>query len=113
MIDKKELEKLGKEIAKGIKSEHDLNEFRKTLTKMTVEAALNAELDDHLGYEKNDKNQSDNSRNGYSSKTIRTEDGLFDLSMNIRHPDLIQYPIPIIDNFLRTLSILTIYQHIK
>ena len=80
MIDKKELEKFGKEIAKGIKSEHDLNEFRKILTKVTVEAALNAELDEYLGYEKNSKNQSDNSRNGYSSKTIRTEDGQIELN---------------------------------
>ncbi|MEW4363836.1 transposase, partial [Aliikangiella maris] len=79
-MDKKELEKFGKEMAKGIKSEHDLNEFRKVLTKVTVEAALNAELDEHLGYEKNSKSQSSNSRNGYSSKTIRTEDGQFELN---------------------------------
>lgn len=80
MIDKKELEKFGKEFAKGIKSEQDLNEFRQVLTKITVEAALNAELDEHLGYERHGPNDTDNSRNGFSSKTIRTEDGQFELS---------------------------------
>jgi len=33
--------------AKNIKTEEDLNEFRQMLTRITVEAALNAELDEH------------------------------------------------------------------
>jgi transposase-like protein len=45
------------------------------LTKVTVEAALNAELDEHLGYSRHEQSNKDNYRNGYSSKTIRTEDG--------------------------------------
>jgi transposase-like protein len=49
------------------------------LTKLTVEAALNAELDDHLGYEKHEISTSANSRNGYTSKTLQTEDGQFEL----------------------------------
>jgi transposase-like protein len=49
------------------------------LTKITVEAALNAELDDHLGYEKHEKTENTNSRNGHSSKTLQTEDGEFEL----------------------------------
>lgn len=44
------------------------------LTKITVEAALNAELDDHLGYVRHEQSNHNNSRNGYSLKTIRTED---------------------------------------
>jgi len=50
------------------------------MTKITVEAALNAELDEHLGYRKHDKFPSDNSRNGYGSKAIKTEDGQFELN---------------------------------
>ncbi len=42
------------------------------LTKVTVEAALNAELDDHLGYSRHEQSNKDNYRNGYSSKIIRT-----------------------------------------
>ncbi|MBQ4852876.1 transposase [Pseudoalteromonas sp. MMG012] len=49
------------------------------LTKVTVEAALNAELDKHLGYARHEKSSKENYRNGYSSKTVRTEDDEVDL----------------------------------
>lgn len=78
-MNKKELEAFAKQAAKGIKSEADLNDFRAMLTKVTVEAALNAELDHHLGYEKNEKSAVGNSRNGYSRKQVKTEDGCFEL----------------------------------
>lgn len=44
---KKELQAIAQAAAKNIKTEEDLNEFRVMLIKVTVEAALNAELDDH------------------------------------------------------------------
>ena len=47
------------------------------LTKVTVETALNAELDDHLGYVKNSHSPSGNKRNGSTSKKLKTEDGQF------------------------------------
>ena len=78
-MNKKELEAFAKQAAKSIKSEADLTDFRKMLTKVTVEAALNAELDEHLGYARHEQSNKDNYRNGYSSKTIRTEDGEVDL----------------------------------
>lgn len=78
-MNKKELEAFGKQAAKSIKTEADLTDFRKMLTKITVEAALNAELDEHLGYPRHEQSQQNNYRNGYSSKTIRTEDGEVDL----------------------------------
>lgn len=46
---KQDLEAFAREVAKGLKTEQDLNEFSQMLTKVTVAAALNAELDDHLG----------------------------------------------------------------
>jgi len=49
------------------------------LTKVTVERALNAELDEHLGYDKHQPSDNPNSRNGSSRKTLRTEDGQFEL----------------------------------
>ncbi len=49
------------------------------LTKITVEAALNAELDDHLGFERHEQSEAANNRNGYASKTNRTEAGQFEL----------------------------------
>ena len=78
-MDKKELQALAQAAAKNIKSETDLNEFRQMLTKITVEAALNAELDDHLGFAKHEQSDTDNSRNGYTSKTLQTEDGQFEV----------------------------------
>jgi len=49
------------------------------LSKITIEAALNAELDDHLGYYKHEVTDASNSRNGYTSKTILTENGQFEI----------------------------------
>lgn len=51
-MDEKKLETLAAELAKGLKTEADLNAFSRMLTKLTVETALNAELTDHLGHEK-------------------------------------------------------------
>ena len=78
-MNKKELEAFAKQAAKGIKSEQDLTDFRRILTKITVEAALNAELEEHLGYALHEQSTTKNSRNGYSSKSIRTEDGQVEL----------------------------------
>lgn len=50
------------------------------LTKLTVETALNAELTDHLDHEKNNAKSGSNTRNGYSSKTLLTDDGEFELN---------------------------------
>ncbi len=51
-MNKKELEAFAPEAAKTLKTEKDLNDFSQMLTRITVEAALNAELDEHLGYER-------------------------------------------------------------
>ncbi|SST05366.1 mutator family transposase [Acinetobacter baumannii] len=51
-MDEKKLKALAAEFAKGIKTEADLNQFTRMLTKLTVETALSAELTEHLGYEK-------------------------------------------------------------
>lgn len=76
-MNEKEIRALANKIAKNIKTEDDLNDFSRILKKITVEAALNAELDDHLGYDKHQISDKANSRNGYSSKTLITEDGQF------------------------------------
>lgn len=78
-MNKEALEAFAREAAKGIKTEQDLNDFRQMLTKVTVERALNAELDHHLGYDKHEVSNTSNSRNGTTSKTLRTEDGQFEL----------------------------------
>ncbi|WP_432452821.1 MULTISPECIES: IS256 family transposase [unclassified Agarivorans] len=80
-MDKKVLEAFAREAAKSIKTPSDLDDFRKMLTKVTVETALNAELDDHLGYQKHAEKPDKNSRNGYSSKTLITDDGEIELDV--------------------------------
>ena len=78
-MNKKELQAIAQAAAKNIKTEADLNEFRQMLTKITVETALNAELDDHLGFDMYAPSSGDNNRNGYTSKILQTEDGQFEL----------------------------------
>jgi len=76
-MNRKELEAFAKEAAKTLKTDRDLGDFSKMLKKITVEAALNAEMEDHLGYDKHQPSSNNNSRNGYSSKTLISEEGQF------------------------------------
>ncbi len=79
-MDEKKLKTLVVELAKGLKTEADLNSFSRMLAKLTVETVLNAELADHPGYEKNAPKTGSNTRNGYSSKTVLCDDGEIELN---------------------------------
>lgn len=57
-MDKKQLEVFAREAAKSSKTKSDFNDFRQMLTKVTVETALNNELDAHLGYDQHGKSPS-------------------------------------------------------
>ena len=47
-----------------------------------LQAALDGELTEHLGYEKHERNEvKDNARNGYSSKTVKGSDGEMELKV--------------------------------
>ena len=70
-----------KEAAKHMKTEKDLSDFSRMLKKVTVEAALGAELDDHLGYDRHQPSTGSNSRNGHSCKTLYTDDGAIDIEV--------------------------------
>ncbi|ELI6419567.1 transposase, partial [Aeromonas salmonicida subsp. salmonicida] len=67
-MDQDKLKALAAELAKDIKSEKDLGTLTQQLIKLTVETALNAEMDEHLGYEKHapQGRGTGNNRNGYS-----------------------------------------------
>ena len=71
------LETLAKELAKDIKTEHDLSDLSRRLLKLTVETALGAEAEAHLGYAEHDVigRNTGNSRNGYSLKTVIGDHG--------------------------------------
>lgn len=76
-IDQVKLKAMAAELAKDIKTQADLANLSSMLLKMTVEAALGAEMEHHLGYSKHDleNKQTSNSRNGYSSKTLKGDHG--------------------------------------
>jgi putative transposase len=73
--------KLIEELAKSVKTEKDLAELSKHLLKMTVERAMNVEMDDHLGYKRHaiEGKNSGNSRNGYTSKKLKGNFGELDI----------------------------------
>lgn len=77
-----DIESIGKELAKQVKTQKDLSEITGRLMKVVLETALNSELDDHLGYEKNEKSESrkSNTRNGFSKKTIKCDKGEIELT---------------------------------
>lgn len=67
----------------GVKTMEDVHNFVKMLTSETIQTALDAELESDLGYSKYDyKNKdTDNSRNGYSRKTV--QGSLGELEINV------------------------------
>ncbi len=79
-MDERKLKALAVELAKGLRTEADLNAFSRMLTKLTVATALNAELTNHFKHEKNAPKLGSNTRNGYSSKTLLCNNGEIELN---------------------------------
>ena len=63
------------EFFKQFKTGEELNNFLKSIQKRGIEKMLEGELDAHLDYDKHSHRKEDNSRNGYSKKTIKTSYG--------------------------------------
>jgi len=82
MQNEKKLEELSKELAKGLKTEKDLSTLSQVLLKLSVEAALGAEIEEHLGYEAYavSGRNSGNSRNGYTKKRLKGAFGEVEIS---------------------------------
>lgn len=77
------LEEMAAELAKGIKTGDDLSKLSHSLMKMTVEKAIEAEMEHHLGYEKHSvlgKNTGNN-RNGHSKKILKSDAGEVELNI--------------------------------
>ena len=75
--DDSQLQALAKELAKNVKSQKDLSDLTSKLVKMTVEAALNSEMEEYLGYAKNSPqgHNTGNNRNGRSRKRLIGDHG--------------------------------------
>lgn len=64
------------------KSANDVHDALKELFKDTLQEMLNAELTEHLGYEKNEYTENnENYRNGYSQKIVHSSEG--DITLDI------------------------------
>ena len=66
---------LSKEFLSQFKTGEDLFAFMKELQKRGVEQFLEAEMNEHLGYEKSQVSDNKNARNGHSTKKIKTSFG--------------------------------------
>jgi putative transposase len=63
------------EILSNYSKPEDFHDLFNDLKKAVIERALEGELGHHLGYPKHAKSDSDNKRNGTSSKTLKTDNG--------------------------------------
>ncbi|HJD87668.1 MAG TPA: IS256 family transposase [Empedobacter falsenii] len=62
-------------LLEGVKTQEDLSKLLKELHSELLEAMLHGELEAHLGYSKNEKNDNSNLRNGTTPKRIKSEYG--------------------------------------
>lgn len=59
----------------------DQDGLLKQLSKRLVKKALQSEMDDHLGYNKHSRSDSENARNGLSSKQVITDNGVISVEV--------------------------------
>ena len=72
-----------KELLGDIKDLKGINHLFVDLKKQLIEALYDEELKDHLGFDKSENLSGgrDNYRNGHSSKHVKSQDGLIELSV--------------------------------
>ena len=78
LLKNSEIVKTLQTLVKTLKTPEDLVNLNSQLTKITIEAALNGEMKEHLGYGKHSTEgyNSGNSRNGYTKKILKSEQGV-------------------------------------
>lgn len=64
---------LAEKLAQNLKTDKDVSEMTRMLTKVAMERILEIEMEEHLGEKKKGKRPSGNSRNGYTQKTLKTD----------------------------------------
>ena len=72
---------LNDDFLKQFTSKEDLNSFLDQLQKRGIEKMLEGELDAHLGYQKNERSSTQNVRNGYSKKKVKTKYGTSEIDV--------------------------------
>jgi len=75
-------EELKRQIASGdLTSLDDITNEFKNILKEVIQTASQEELNSHLGYDKHQKSENLNYRNGYNEKNIKSKYGTFDVSI--------------------------------
>lgn len=64
-----------------IQSVEDIQDALKNLLGGTIKEMMEAAMDDHLGYEKFERLDSDNYRNGYKSKQVNSSYGTMEIEV--------------------------------
>ena len=64
-----------------IESAQDIQDALKDLLGGTIKEMMEAEMDDHLGYQKSERSDNDDYRNGYKSKRINSSYGSMDIQV--------------------------------
>ena len=64
-----------------IETAEDIQDALKDLLGGTIKEMMEAEMDDHLGYQKSERSDSDNYRNGYKSKRVNSSYGSMDIDV--------------------------------
>jgi transposase-like protein len=64
-----------------IQSAEDIQDALKDLLGGTIKEMMEVEMDDHLGYEKSERSDNDDYRNGYKSKRINNSYGSMDIQV--------------------------------
>ena len=65
-----------------IQSAEDIQEALKDLLGGTIKEMMEAEMDDHLGYEKSQRSDSDDYRNGYKTKRVNSSYGAMEIEVS-------------------------------
>ena len=63
------------------KDAQDIQDMLKDLLGETLQGMLEAEMDDHLGYEKSRRSDSDDYRNGYKTKRVNSSYGTMEIEV--------------------------------
>jgi len=72
---------LNENFLKQFRNGDELNSFIQQFKKRGIEQLLEGELDAHLGYERHDRSESSNARNGHSKKSIKRTEGLMEINV--------------------------------
>ena len=64
-----------------IKTAQDIQDALKDLLGDTIQEMLESEMNEHLGYEKYERGENTNSRNGYKTKRVRSGMGEYEIDV--------------------------------